>query len=233
MINNTLHPWVLEPEEAIHMQDDLRHKLVLRWDGREVNYVAGIAIHETAGSVIAAISISHYPDLTPINTWIGEAPAAFPYIPGLLVYRVGPAILNAWQKLTLKPDLLLFQAHGIAHPRGIGLASHVGLWLNIPTIGVAKALLYGCESAVNVNPGYWTELLDEHNSRRVIGGVLRTCENAKPVYVSPGHLIDLHHSIAFVLACCQGHRLPEPIRSAQQAASAANKPGFEKQLSLA
>ena len=104
---------------------------------------------------------------------------AFPYIPGLLVYRVGPAILNAWQKVTDKPDLLLVQAHGIAHPRGVGLASHLGLWLNIPTIGVAKTLLYGCESDVSKNAGDWTELLDEHNSKRVIGAVLRTCENAR------------------------------------------------------
>ena len=219
MINDTLHTFTLVPDEAMQLQEDLHKKLVLRWDGRSVNAIGGVAVHEIGGSVFAAIAVLHYPDLAPINVIIGEAPPAFPYIPGLLVYRVGPAILNAWEKLDDKPDLLLFQAHGIAHPRGIGLASHVGLWLNLPTIGVAKTLLYGCESEVSKNVGDWTVLLDEHNSKRLIGAVLRTCDTSKPVYVSPGHLIDLEHSITFVLDCCRDHRLPEPIRSAQQALS--------------
>jgi deoxyribonuclease V len=230
MINNTLQPWALDPDEAIRMQEDMHQKLVLTWDGRNVHTIGGVAIHETVSSVVAAIAVFRYPDLTLISTFTGEAPPAFPYIPGLLVYRVGPAILNAWQKVTEKPDLLLLQAHGIAHPRGMGLASHVGLWLNIPTIGVAKTLLYGCESGVSDKVGDWTELLDEHNSKQVIGAVLRTCESAKQVYVSAGHLIDLPHSIAFVLAACRDHRLPEPIRSAQ-ASAAHKKPRYEKQVS--
>ncbi len=233
MINNTLHPWTLDPDEAIRLQEDLRQKLVLTWDDRKVGTVAGVAIQEIGGSVVAAIAVFRYPDLTPESTFTGEAPPSFPYIPGLLVYRVGPAILNAWQKITNKPDLLLIQAHGIAHPRGVGMASHVGLWLNIPTVGVAKTLLYGCESDVNIKAGDWTKLLDEHNSRRIIGAVLRTCDSAKPVYVSAGHLIDLPHSIAFVLPCCRDRRLPEPIRSAQQAASALKKTGYEKRISVA
>jgi deoxyribonuclease V len=233
VISNTLLPGTLNPDEAIQMQDDLRKKLVLTWDGREVNIIAGIVIHEISDLVVAAIELIQFPDLTPINTFIGKAPPAFPYIPGLLVYRVGPAILNAWQKVTAKPDLIMVNAHGTAHPRGMGLASHIGVWLNIPTIGVAKTLLYGCESNVNTQLGDWSELLDEHNSMRVIGAVLRTCENAKPVYVSPGHLIDLPHSIDFTLACCRDHRLPEPIRFAQQAASAHIKIGSEKLISEA
>jgi deoxyribonuclease V len=233
MINNTLHPLTLNPDEAIRMQQDLRQKLVLTWDGRNISTIGGVAFHEIAGSVVAAISVHRYPDLTPISTSIGEVAPAFPYIPGLLVYRVGPAILNAWQKLSLYPDLLLVHAHGIAHPRGMGLASHVGLWLNIPIIGVAKTLLYGCESDVSKSVGDWTELLDEHHSKRVIGAVLRTCDSAKPVYVSAGHMIDLKHSVAFVLACCRDHRLPEPIRFAQQALSAFKKPGYEKLINRA
>lgn len=233
MINTSLDPWTLDPEEAIRLQSELREKLVLAWDGREVNMIGGVAVHEIGSLAVAAITVFRYPDLAPISTYIGEAPAAFPYIPGLLVYRVGPAILNAWQKVTDIPDLLLVQAHGIAHPRGMGLASHVGLWLNVPTIGVAKTLLYGCESNVNEKAGDWTALLDEHNSRRVIGAVLHTCESAKPVYVSAGHLIDLQNSIAFVLACCRDHRLPEPIRSSQQALSALKKPGYEKLINAA
>lgn len=219
MITEYLHPLTLDPNEAIRLQVELRQKLVLAWDGRSVNTVGGVAFHEIGGLVVAAMAVFRYPDITPISTFIGESPPAFSYMPGLLVYRVGPAILNAWQKLEDKPDLLLIQAHGIAHPRRMGLASHVGLWLNVPTIGVAKTLLYGCESPVSNKVGDWTELLDEHDSKRVIGAVLRTCDTSKPVYVSPGHLIDLQHSIGFVLACCRDHRLPEPIRTALQAAS--------------
>jgi deoxyribonuclease V len=141
---------------------------------------------------------------------------------------VGPAILNAWQKVKAQLDVLLVHAHGIAHPRGMGLASHVGLWLNIPTIGVDKSLLYGCESDVSKRVGDWTELVDEHNSKHVIGAVVRTCDTSKPVYVSPGHLIDLQHSIDFVLACCREHRLPEPIRSALQAATSSQKTEADK-----
>jgi deoxyribonuclease V len=233
MINNTLHPWTLDPDEAIRLQEDLRQKLVLSWDGRKISTIGGVAFHETSGSVVAAIAVFRYPDLTLVNTFACEARPAFPYIPGLLVYRVGPAMLNAWQKVTEKPDLLLVQAHGIAHPRGVGLASHLGLWLNIPTIGIAKTILYGCESKVNKNAGDWTELLDEHNPKQIIGAILRTCENVRPVYVSAGHLIDLQHSIDFALACCRDHRLPEPIRSAQQAASALKKPSHEQLVSAA
>ncbi len=218
MINNSLHPWTLDPDEAIRLQEDLHHRLVLEWDGRVVNTVGGVAVNEIDGSVQAAIAVLHYPLMTPVETSIGDASPGYPYDPGLLVYRVGPAILNAWEKLVDKPDLLLVQAHGIAHPRGMGMASHLGLWLNIPTIGVAKSLLYGRESDAPMKVGDWTDLLDERSPRRVIGAILRTCDSAKPVYVSPGHLIDLEHSIAFVRDCCRGYRLPEPIRMAQKMA---------------
>ena len=232
MINNSLHPWTLDPDEAIRLQEDLRHRLVLEWDGRKINTVGGVAVNEIDGSVQAAISVLHYPHLTPVATSIGEASPGYPYIPGLLVYRVGPAILNAWEKLVDKPDLLLVQAHGIAHSRGMGMASHLGLWLNIPTIGVAKTLLYGRESVAPMKVGDWTELLDEHSPRRVIGAILRTCDSAKPVYVSAGHLIDLARSISFVRDCCRGNRLPEPIRSAQKMARASEQAGISMETGI-
>ena len=220
MINNTFDSWTLNPDEAIRLQDDLRQRLVLEWDGRKVNSIGGVAFNEVGGSVQAAIAVLSYPNLTPIITSTGNATSGFPYVPGLLAYRVGPAILNAWEQLPVKPDLLMVQAHGIAHPRGLGLASHVGLWLNIPTIGVAKTLLYGRESDPPEKVGDWTELVDEHSPRHVIGAVLRTCDTARPVYVSAGHLIDLQHAIDFARDCCRGYRLPEPIRSAQKIAPA-------------
>lgn len=135
---------------------------------------------------------------------------------------MGPAILAAWEKLTLKPDLILIHGHGIAHPRGLGLASHVGLWLNLPTIGTAKTRLYGCHSEAGSQVGEWSELLDEGDPKHVIGAVLRTQVNTKPVYVSQGHLIDLPHSVKFVMVCCRGYRMPEPIHAAHNIAQEHN-----------
>ncbi len=115
----------------------------------------------------AAIAVLSYPKLDRLGTVTGEAPQGLPYIPGLLAFRVGPAILAAWEKLKLKPDLILIHGHGTAHPRGLGLASHVGLWLNLPTIGVAKTRLYGSHSEPSSHLGEWSELLDEGVPKRV------------------------------------------------------------------
>ena len=219
MILDTHLPSTYDIDAAIHLQDNLRHRLVHTWDGRLVERVAGIDVSYAGDIVRAAISVFHYPDMTCEQSVIGDAPQAFPYIPGLLAYRVGPAILTAWQKLQFKPDLLLIHGHGTAHPRGIGLAAHVGLWVNIPSIGVAKTRLYGCPSEPGLKAGEWTKLVDEHNSRQVIGAIVRTQADTKPIYVSAGHLIDLQHSIDFALACCRQHRMPEPLRDAHQAAS--------------
>jgi deoxyribonuclease V len=132
--------------------------------------------------------------------------------------------LAAWEKLSLKPDLLLIHGQGNACPRGIGQASHVGLWINMPNLGVAKTLLCGCRTKPGLQVGEYTQLLDENQSKHVIGAVLRTQVNCRPVYVSAGHLIDLQHSIAFALACCQGYRLPELVRAAHRIASGADLP---------
>jgi deoxyribonuclease V len=212
-------PWTYDLEQATHLQDILRQRLDLSWDDRPVKTIAGIDASYAGNLVYATIAVFRYPDLTRLHTVSGEAPQDFPYIPGLLAYRLGPAILDAWENLDEKPDLLLIHGHGIAHPRGIGLASHIGLWLNVPSIGVAKTVLYGCPVEPGLQVGDWTPLRDERDARRTIGAALRTCPDAKPVYVSPGHLIDLHHSIEFVLATTRGCRMAEPIRLAHQVAA--------------
>ncbi|HEX9091125.1 MAG TPA: endonuclease V [Anaerolineales bacterium] len=209
-----LHLWTINPAEAIRIQDGLRSKLIPEWDGRPVHAVAGIDLGYTQASAIAAIAVFSYPHLAQLEVAAGEAPLVFPYIPGLLAFRVIPAILVAFEKLTQKPDLLLVHGHGIAHPRGLGLASHLGLWLNLPAIGIAKSRLYGRAAEVGQNKGDWSDLLDESDACHTIGAVVRTRLNAQPVYVSPGHMIDLPHTIEFVLSCCGGYRMPEPIRSA-------------------
>jgi deoxyribonuclease V len=143
-------------------------------------------------------------------------PIAFPYVPGLLAFREAPAVLAAWDKLVFKPDLVMFDGQGIAHPRGLGIASHIGLWIERPTIGVAKTRLIGKHDAVGMNRGDRAELFDERDAKRVIGSVLRTKTKTNPLYVSPGHLIDLAHAIEYVLACDGGYRLPEPTRLADK-----------------
>jgi deoxyribonuclease V len=208
------------PEQAIRLQKTLCQRLVLTWDDHSVNTIGGIDASYTSNSIYAAIAVFLYPEITWLYSVTGEAPQAFPYIPGLLAYRVGPAIQAAWEKLPLKPGLLMFHGHGIARPRGIGLASQMGLWLETPSIGVAKRRLYGCQSEIGPNVGQWSELLDEIGPQRLIGAVLRTRVHTQPVYVSAGHLIDLQHSITFVSACCRGNRLPEPIRVAHRVAYA-------------
>jgi deoxyribonuclease V len=172
----------------------------------------------------AAIVVLHYPDLMPIEGVTAEVPIVFPYIPGLLAFREGPAVLAAWQQLETKPDLLMFDGQGIAHPRGIGIASHMGLWLDRPTIGVAKSRLYGHHDELGPKRADGAELWDEHEHDRIIGMVLRTRTDVSPVYISPGHLIDMQHSIQFVLECCTRYRLPEPTRWAHNVASGEKLP---------
>jgi len=219
-----LHGWNLDQTEAILLQDELRQRLVLIWDGRPVRTIGGMDVSFLGDHARAAIVVLRYPDLTPLAAVTAETPLTFPYVSGLLAFREGPAVLAAWEKLPQKPDLLMFDGHGIAHPRRFGLASHIGLWLETPAIGVAKSRLYGHHDAVDTHFGAWSALCDEQHSEDVIGAALRTRPGGKPLYVSPGHLIDLEHALAFVLACCRGRRLPEPTRLAHQASKGAHLP---------
>ena len=225
-----LHAWDLTPEEAAHIQAELRNRLILNWDKRLVATIGGVdvsikvdpATQDGAGTARAAIVVLSYPDLTPFEGVVADAPLIFPYIPGLLAFREGPAVLAAWSKLQNKPDLLMFDGQGIAHPRGIGIASQMGLWLESPTIGVAKSRLYGRHGEVGPQRGDRADLLDK--SGNIIGTVLRTREKTNPLYISPGHLIDVKHATEFVLASCTGYRLPEPTRWAHKVAGGEKLP---------
>ncbi len=214
MIINSTAPWTYDQDQALRLQVSLSRRVLVRWDNRPVHTIAGIDVTYAAGLIKAAISIFRYPELTHLGTVTGEAPEAYPYIPGLLAFRVGPAILEAWERLKLTPDLVLIHGHGIAHPRHFGLASHIGVWINLPTIGVAKTRLYGNLAEVGPLAGDWSEIREEQNQKEVIGAALRTQPESKPIFVSPGHLIDLPHSIEFVLATCGKNRMPQPIQSA-------------------
>ena len=215
MVQN-LHAWDLSPQEAARVQTDLQQRLVLQWDNRPVTTIGGVDISIKTETARAAIVILQYPDLQPLEAELADVPLVFPYLPGLLAFREGPAVLAAWEKLKKKPALLMFDGQGIAHPRGIGIASQMGLWLEHPTIGVAKSRLYGRHQEVGIKSGDRADLLD--NKGNLIGAVLRTREKTNPLYVSPGHLMDVEHAIEFVLSCCTTYHLPEPTRWAHKIA---------------
>src|SRR5512133_2401109 len=218
-----VHSWTLDPEEAVQVQASLRDRLVLSWDEREIHFVGGVDIGLTHENARAAVVVFSFPELAPVESATAEVPLVFPYIPGLLAFREGPAFLAAWEKLQQKPDLVMFDGQGIAHPRGVGIAAQMGLWLDRPTIGVAKSRLYGQHAEVGPKRGDQAELLDQKGN--VIGTVLRLREKTNPLYISPGHLIDVKHATDFVFACSAGYRLPEPTRWAHKIAGGEKLPG--------
>ena len=174
-----------------------------------------ISVDRFSGTGRGAAVVLSYPDLVIVETQVVTDSIEFPYVPGLLSFREAPLILAALEKLTVTPDLILVDGQGMAHPRRMGLASHLGLFLGVPTIGCAKSRLCGeCEEPGR-EAGSYADLTDKGE---VIGAALRTRAGVKPVYVSIGHMIDLPSAMRWVLACCRGYRLPEPTRLAHQAA---------------
>lgn len=169
----------------------------------------------------AAVVVIQYPQFRLMEVKVVQGKLDFPYIPGLLSFRESPLTLAACEQLTITPDLILVDGQGIAHPRRIGLASHLGLFLDTPTIGCAKSRLCGQHEAPGETPGSYTELMDRNET---VGAALRTRTRVKPVYVSIGHKIDLKNAIHWVLATCRGYRLPEPARLAHLAAGGNLKP---------
>jgi deoxyribonuclease V len=163
----------------------------------------------------AAMVVLSFPDLQLVEVALAEEPVPFPYVPGLLSFREIPSILAAAERLTVDPDLVLVDGQGIAHPRRFGLASHLGVLLDKPTIGCAKTRLIGTHDEPYHEAGCYTDLFD---GQELIGAVLRTRSHVKPLYISVGHQIDLPTALDRVLECCGGYRLPEPTRLAHQAA---------------
>lgn len=212
-----LHRWNLSAEEAIALQRELAQRIVLEDHLGEVRYVAGVdmAIHEEHNTAQAAIVLLTYPDLEIVERHIYEEPIPMPYVPGLLSFREAPSVIGAFKRLRQKPDIIMVDGQGIAHPRRIGIASHLGLWLGIPTIGCAKSLLVGHydKEALGEEAGSWVPLTYKHET---IGAVVRTRTRVNPMFISPGHLISLETSIRYVLACSKGYRLPETTRQADK-----------------
>jgi deoxyribonuclease V len=214
------HSWDLSVAEAKALQLQLAEKVIptTTFDPATVQTVAGVDVSFAAEMAQAAVVVMRLPDLEPVDYALGKAPLSFPYVPGLLTFREGPSVLNALEKLTIWPDLFIFDGHGMAHPRRIGLAAHMGVVLDHASIGCAKSRLTGKHDEPGDSTGDWVPLWDEEAT---IGAVLRTQPGVRPLYVSIGHRVDLPTAVDFVLRCTRGHRLPETTRYAHRAASGA------------
>jgi deoxyribonuclease V len=209
-----LHPWNLTPKEAIALQKELSARIIRKNHLKTVRFVAGadMAVSKNQDRAYAGVVVMSFPDLQIVERQQAVLKLTFPYIPGLLAFRESPALLKAFEKLRHEPDLILIDGQGLAHPRGFGIACHIGLWLDKPTIGCAKSRLFGDHRPPPIKKGGWSPLIGNHGA--VIGAVVRTKHGTNPVYVSVGHKIDLKTAIRYTLACGHGYRIPEPTRRA-------------------
>jgi len=208
-----LHHWDVSCKEAIAVQKRLSGQVRQAPLRKPVRTVAGadVSYAKQRAEVYAAVLIFSFPDLVLTDQVLAADAVKFPYVPGLLSFREAPVLTKAFRKVRRKPDVIIFDGQGIAHPRGMGLASHMGLILDCPSIGCAKTRLVGIHPPLSETRGSSVPLTDQG---RVVGGVVRTREHVKPVFVSPGHAVTLEESVRLVLGCCNGYKLPEPTRQA-------------------
>lgn len=213
------HAWPTTVDEAIKIQEQLKVEVITE-DKLEapIQYVAGVDMGFEADGTIsrAAVAVLSFPDLQLQETSIARRPTTFPYIPGFLSFREIPAVLDALEKIKTIPNLILCDGQGIAHPRRLGIACHLGLIADIPTIGVAKSLLIGKHEDLPETRGSWQPLIHKGD---IVGAVLRTRTGVKPVYVSSGHRVSLSTAIDYVMRCTTKYRLPETTRIADKLAS--------------
>jgi len=227
------HQWDVTPAEARKIQQELR----THWQGEdafgEIRTVAGLdasfvlpgsqALKKRAGRwnrlreanrAIGSVVTYRFPKMEELERTYAILPLEFPYVPGLLSFREIPVLLAALRKLRTVPDMLFCDAQGYAHPRRMGLASHLGVVLDLPTIGCAKSLLIGTHKAFPQKAGSWTPLIDEKTGGERIGAVVRTRTGVKPIYVSQGHRVSLETSVRLSLSVTDGYRIPRPTRDA-------------------
>jgi deoxyribonuclease V len=208
-----LHSWDLTPSAAVALQRELAGRVDTRTPLGEWELVAGADVSNNRFSTrfYAGVVVLRRSDLAIVERQGAVLDTPFPYIPGLLSFREAPALLEAFAKVEAEPDVVMFDGQGIAHPRRLGIASHVGLWLDRPTLGCAKSLLTGRFNEPAVTAGSVEPLTDRGEE---IGAAIRTKSKVQPVYVSAGHRIDLASAVRVTLDCVRGYRLPEPTRQA-------------------
>lgn len=210
-----MHPWNLTPKEAIALQKRLKDRIRTDWKLARVKRIAGVDVSylPITKESVASVVVLSYPDLETIESASSRMKTPFPYVPGLLSFRELPAILKAVERISAAPQVIFVDGHGRAHPRRFGIASHLGLWLNCPTIGIGKSRLCGAYEEPGEERGCETDLLDDGE---VIGRVLRTRTSVKPIFVSIGYGIPLDECRRWTLAVTPRYRLPEPIRRADR-----------------
>lgn len=213
-----LHRWQVTTAQAEAIQRRLVTLVSTKSEIDQPQLIAGVDISAPNAREIAtgAVVVLSYPQLRMVEVEVVELRIEFPYVPGFLSFRELPLILAACQKLTIDPDLILVDGQGMAHPRRLGIASHLGLLLDMPTIGCAKSRLCGTHEPVGESAGSFAELRD---GGEIIGAVLRTKDRVTPLYISIGHKVDLETAIFWVMKCCRGYRIPEPTRLAHLAAA--------------
>jgi deoxyribonuclease V len=212
------HRWNVSPDEAVEIQRELAQQVVIQDELGRVRHVAGVDVGfegEENRIARAAVVVLRYPSLVPVDAAVARMLVAFPYIPGLLSFREIPVVLRAFKRLKVVPDVVLVDGQGRAHPRRLGIASHLGLLIDLPTIGCAKSRLVGSAPEPKNEVGARSPLTHQGE---IIGAVLRTRVNVKPLYISVGHRVSLVRAIELVLGCCRGYRLPETTRYAHRAA---------------
>jgi deoxyribonuclease V len=207
--------WPRTFPEGRALQEALRRRVRIQPFRGRIRRIAGcdVSFERAYGKLFAAVVVFRWPGLEPVEMATAVGEADFPYVPGYLSFREGPVLEKAYEKLERRPNLVIFDGQGIAHPRRFGLASHLGVVWRVPSVGCAKTRLVGTARDPGIRKGDWTPLRD---GREVIGSVLRTRDRVKPVFVSPGHRIDHRGARRVVLEATTRYRLPEPIRAAHR-----------------
>ncbi|MCG3138130.1 MAG: Endonuclease V [Phycisphaerae bacterium] len=212
-----MHSWELTPSQAIDLQRTLALQIRTQPELRinQIRTIAGAdCAFDTTGRIgYAGVIVYSYPQLEELQRVGRQGQVAFPYIPGLLSFREAPLLLQAFDKLEQLPDVIILDGQGIAHPRRFGIACHIGLLLDRPTIGCAKSRLVGDHAEPDQKPGSMTPLM--HGDEQV-GCVLRTRRNTKPIYLSVGHRLDLLTATTLIMQCVDGYRIPKPTRQADR-----------------
>jgi deoxyribonuclease V len=218
MLIRDLHPWNVSPAEAIALQIRLAAQIAVTDSFSNIRHIAGIdAGFEDQGRITkAAVCVLSIPDLRTVESTVARRATDFPYVPGLLSFREIPAILEALKQLRITPDMLFCDGQGRAHPRHMGIASHLGLITELPSVGIAKSILCGQHKPVPADKGSFSALIYKNET---VGAALRTRSGVKPVYVSSGHKISLKSALEYVMLCVTRYKLPEPTRLADKLAS--------------
>lgn len=212
------HRWDVSPQEAMQIQRDLAARVIEQDQLGGMHYVAGVDVGfegENNQTARAAVVVLRFPELAPVDYAVARLPVTFPYVPGLLAFREVPVILCALEHLETEPNVIIVDGHGRSHPRHMGIACHLGVLLDRPTIGCAKSILCGAADEPKDEFGAWAALIDRDEQ---VGAALRTRSGTTPVYVSIGHRVSLERAMDLVLKCCKGYRLPETTRYAHRVA---------------